>query len=65
MGKISAITDWIMQCPQMAEVWNISAQEIDGANIILPSGTSQRRNISDRIDVTGTYEADITPLYGQ
>ena len=62
MGKTKAITDWLMQCPELCALWNISAEETDGANVILPSGTSYRRNIDDRIDITGVYEADITPL---
>lgn len=61
-SKQQNITDWLMQCPQLAELWNISAEEQDGANIIIPSGSSARRNITDHIDVAGYYEADIVPL---
>ena len=51
-----------MQCPLLQTLWNISAEEQDGANVILPAGTSNRRNINDRIDVSGWYECEIEPL---
>ena len=62
MSKIEAVTNWLMKCPELASLWNISAEQADGANVIFPSGTSYRRNISDRIDITGCYEADIIPI---
>lgn len=51
-----------MQCPLLQTLWNISAEEQDGANVILPTGTSNRRNINDRIGVDGWYECEIQPL---
>ena len=62
MGKFQNIADWLTNCPQLATLWNISAEETDGTNVILPAGTSQRRNISDTFDVAGFYNADIKPL---
>ena len=51
-----------MQCPQLSSLWNISAYEQDGANVIMPTGTSYRRNITESIGVDGWYEATLTPL---
>ena len=51
-----------MQCPQLSSLWNISAYEQDGANVIMPTGTSYRRNITEGIGVDGWYEATLTPL---
>ena len=62
MSKQRAITKWLLQCSALRNVWNISAEEQDGANVLLPAGTSYRRNISDKIDAVGYYEADIVPL---
>lgn len=62
MSKQTEITKWLMNCPQLSSVWNISAEEIDGANVIMPAGTSTKRSISDKIDITGFYTADIIPL---
>ena len=62
MSKQKAITEWLKQCPLLSSLWNISAYEQDGANVILPTGTSYRRNITDRLGVDGSYEADIIPL---
>lgn len=62
MSKQEELTSWLMDCPQLSTLWNISAEERDGANVIFPVGTSQKRNIIDRIDITGTYEVDIKPL---
>ena len=62
MSKQKNITDWLIQCPQLATLYNIAAEQSDGINIIFPSGTGQRRNISDCVDITGYYEADIKPL---
>ncbi len=53
MSKQTIITEWLMNCPQLASLYNISAQEQDGANVIFPVGTSRRRDITDVIDVTG------------
>ena len=61
MGKTEAITSWLMGCPELSALWNISAEMADGANVLLPAGTSERRNISDQVDVTGCYEADLIP----
>lgn len=51
-----------MQCPVLQSLWNISAYEQDGANVIMPTGTSYVRNITDRVGVDGFYEAEIKPL---
>ena len=61
MSKQTNITEWLMDCPQLASLHNITAEEQDGANIIFPIGSSIRRSISDTVDVTGGYEADILP----
>ena len=42
--------------------WSIYAEERNGANVILPQGTSSRRTISEYVDTTGCYNADIRPL---
>lgn len=62
MSKQEEITQWLMNCPQLYSLWNISAEKRDGANIIFPTGTSARREIRENEDVTGLYEADIIPL---
>lgn len=62
MSKQRALTEWLKQCPILNTLWNISAYEQDGANVILPTGTSYTRNIEDRLGVDGLYEADIIPL---
>lgn len=62
MSKVESLTAWLMQCPELSTLWNISAEMADGANILLPSGTSERRYIDENIDVTGVYEGDIIPL---
>ena len=62
MSKQKAIIDWLKQCPLLESLWNISATEQDGANVILPTSTSYRRNLTDRVDAAGYYEYEITPL---
>ena len=62
MSRITALTTWLKQCPQLNTLWNLSAYEQDGANVIIPTGTSYRRNIEERIDTAGFYEADFIPL---
>lgn len=62
MSKTEAITKWLMQCPELSALWNISAEIADGTNVLLPGGTSERRYINDNLDVLGGYEADIRPL---
>ena len=61
MSKQQEITDWLAGCPQLAELWNISAEAVDGANVLLPSGTSARRSVADMLDITGAYSIDILP----
>ena len=61
MSRQQEVMQWLNECPQLAELWSISAKECDGANIIFPIGTSQRRTIRDSIDITGCYCAEITP----
>ena len=62
MSKQRAITQWLMQCPILQTVWNISAYEQDGANVIIPAGTSYRRDINDSVNVNGDYAAEVVPL---
>lgn len=62
MSKISSLTEWLMQCPQLSALWNISAELSDGANILIPSGTSEMRYVNDSLDVINYYEANIVPL---
>lgn len=62
LSRQTDITQWLMQCPQLASIYNISAEEQDGANVIFPIGTSKRRNIIDNEDILGAYEAEIEPL---
>lgn len=62
MSKQKALTEWLMQCPQLNSLWNISAYEQDGANVIMPTSTSYRRNMTESVDANGYYEAEITPL---
>ena len=51
-----------MQCPTLSILWNISALEENGANVIIPTGTSYKRDFSDTIGVDGCYEAELIPL---
>lgn len=62
MSKFQEIADWLSGCPQLATLWNISAEPVNGTNVILPFGTSQRRSINDYQDVTGAYNATLKPL---
>ena len=62
MSKQKAITQWLKQCPILSSLWNISAYEQAGANVIIPSGTSLKRNTRESLDVSGYYEADFIPL---
>ena len=62
MSKYDEIFDYLSQCPQLSSLWGIYAEEINGANVILPQGTSSRRTMTDFIDNTGCYNADIRPL---
>lgn len=61
MSKQTELLNWLMTCPRLSSLWNISAEEMDGANVISPVGSSTRRTISDRKDIAGWYEADIRP----
>ena len=62
MGKTADLTSWLLKCPTLAAVWNISAEMADGVNVVLPAGSSERRTTSSKIDVTNCYECDIAPL---
>lgn len=62
MSKQTAITEWLKQCPILESLWNISAYEQDGANVIIPTSTSYTRNINESLGTDGSYEADIIPL---
>ena len=62
MSKQKALTEWLKQCPQLNELWNLSAYEQDGANVIIPTGTSYKRNLEESIDATGGYEGNFIPL---
>lgn len=60
-SKIKKIGEWLLQFPEVQSLYNISAFEQDGTNVLLPAGTSYRRNISDKRDVTDFYEAALKP----
>ena len=62
MGKTADLTSWLLKCPTLAAVWNISAEMADGVNVVLPAGSSERRTTSSMIDVTGCYDCDIKPM---
>lgn len=62
MGKLDNIKEWLSGCPALSNLWKISAEEIGGANVILPYSTSTRRTISDDLDITGAYDIEIKPL---
>ena len=62
MSKQTTLTEWLKKCPLLESLWNISAYEQDGANVIIPAGTSYKRNLNDFINIYGDYEAEITPL---
>lgn len=62
MSKQTIITNWLKQCPVLGTLWNISAYEQDGANVIIPTGTSYRRNLVEKIGADGWYEAEYRPL---
>jgi len=59
--KYNDIFKWLLQCPQLSELWQIYATMKDGANVILPFGTSERRRLTDYIDNVGGYNAEIKP----
>lgn len=61
VSKYDDIFNYLSGCPQLSHLWNIQAEEVNGANVILPLGTSQRRTISEFIDNIGAYNADIKP----
>lgn len=61
MSKYTEITEWLARCPQLATLWNISAEQTAGANVLLPQGASTRRTMTERTDITGAYDCDITP----
>lgn len=60
--SLSNITEWLKQCPQMANLFSISAEGNDGDNLITPFSSSDRASISEQKDITGFYEADIVPF---
>lgn len=62
MSKYTEIFNYLQQCPQLSQLWSIYAEETDGANVILPFGTSQRRTLTDWIDTIGGYNGEIKPL---
>ena len=61
MSKYDEIFDYLRQCPQLNSLWSIYAEQIGGANVILPNGTSTRRTMTEFIDNIGCYNADIIP----
>lgn len=63
MSKYSDIFTWLLTCPAFADNLSFGSGEVKGeSNVIVPFGTSARRNISDYIDVDGYYNGSITPL---
>lgn len=62
MSDLENIKDWLMECPQMQNLFSITAEGNDGDNLITPFSSSDRVSISDKSDITGHYEADIIPF---
>jgi len=62
MGKYTEIFNYLKQCPQLNQLWGLYAEEIDGTSVILPFGTSPRRNLDGYIDTLGLYNGEIKPL---
>lgn len=62
MSKYTEIFNYLQQCPQLSQLWNIYAEQADGTNVVLPFGTSRRNTLADGIDTIGGYNGEITPL---
>ena len=62
MSKNKAIFDWLGTCPVFSSRLSFASGETgDGENVVLPFGTSERRTLTDYIDVDGYYNGTITP----
>lgn len=63
MSKYQEIFNWLKTCPTFADrLYFGSAEENDGDNVVLPFGTSARRNLNDYYDTQGLYCGNIIPL---
>lgn len=62
MSKYTEIFNYLQQCPQLSQLWRVYAEQNDGANVVLPYGTSSRRNLTDYRDTAGYYNGEIKPL---
>lgn len=61
MSKLTAIKDWLSECPALSNLFVITAEGLNGDNLITPFGSSGRADIDDRRDIYDTYCADIIP----
>ncbi len=62
MSKYTEIFNYLSQCPQLSQLWSVYAEQNDGANVVLPYGTSARRSLADYKDTAGFYNGEIKPL---
>lgn len=61
MSKYAEIFSYMMQCPQLADLWSIAATEELGNSVILPQGASDVVQYQENTDVNGCYECTIEP----
>lgn len=61
MSKLTAIKEWLSGCPSLSTLFVITAEGLNGDNLITPFGSSGRANIDDHTDICGTYCAEIIP----
>lgn len=55
------IASWLLKCPQIQQLYGISAEEVDNTNLIIPKSSSERRYFNDSIDEYGEYHATVAP----
>lgn len=60
-SRLEQIAEWLLKCPQIQQLYGISAEEVDNTNLIMPKSSSERRYFSDSIDEYGEYFATVTP----
>ena len=61
MSKLTAIRNWLQQCPALSSLFVITAEGLNGDNLITPFGSSARADIDDHRDIYGAYCAEIIP----
>ena len=61
MGKYANLFNYFRQCPQLADLWSIAANEQQGVSVILPQGASPARRYDESVDVDGNYICEIKP----